>query len=737
MRSKDVLLCCAAILAVVSATEAAAQATHPGSVAESGNRQSATVGQTADGSTLEEIVVVAQRRSQDLQKVPIAITTASAERLAASGVSGIQGLSAAVPSVTFTQVQRSLVPFIRGIGTQGASPGDEGSVGIYVDGVYLPDAYGNNLEFNNIKQVEVLKGPQGTLFGRNAAGGLIHIITRDPQVDPIVKATLEYGSFQKAHGAFYASAGTGNVAIDFSANGTYQGKGYGEYIYAGGDVNRQRDFGLRSKLLWTPTENDRITLSADFSRSTTDIGLQRAPFNGAVLTGGYTNPGTVYDSLANYKTNNNYNLNWGGSGKYERDLGEVKISLLVAHHSETANYNWDLDAGPSNIVIFIPMHEHTVNTQVEGLVTGDVGRLKFTSGIFIYFADSLYDISRTFYVAPNSQRNFSTMRTTSYAAFTEAVYALTDNTNITLGGRITHDKRDYYAADIALPGNSRPVGIYFQRRDSRTYTVPTWNAVIDHQFAPDVMAYAKFSRGFKSGIFSMSSSGAPPVDPEKLTAYEVGLKSELFDRTVRFNLAAFHYDYKNLQVASITPAGTLLLSNAAASRINGFEAELVVAPRISTGNLQFNGSLGILDAKYSSFPNAPVTSPLPGGGIATGRGDATGNYLTRAPKWTLSLAMNYTVPLGNGEAGLNLSYYHSDGWYSDPDNRLRQQPYDLVNGEISYAFGPEQRYRLRVFGRNLTDQIYFGQLSEQLYGYQATANPPRTFGVGLDVQFGK
>jgi iron complex outermembrane receptor protein len=232
----------------------------------------------------------------------------------------------------------------------------------------------------------------------------------------------------------------------------------------------------------------------------------------------------------------------------------------------------------------------------------------------------------------------------------------------------------------------------------------------------------------------LTNLGAPAVGPETLDAYEVGIKSEFLDHSIRLNAAAFYYKYKGVQLTT-TQVGVTSYFNAAEGRIKGGEAELTLAPRVSFGDLLINAGLSYLNAFYDSFPRGQITTPNPAGGNIQTLGDLSGNRMIRSPKWTATLGVDYSIPVGVNELGLDVSYYYNDGFFWDPDNRLAQPAYKLLNAEISYGFGPEKRYRVRAFGKNLTNQLYYFYVAGATLVDVAQAADPRTYGIGFDVKF--
>jgi iron complex outermembrane receptor protein len=243
--------------------------------------------QTAVGSSaLEEITVTAQRKSQNLQDVPIAITALTAEALAQSGIRGTTDLVAATPGLSISGFQHGAKIFLRGVGTPSIIPGDEASIASYVDGIYIGTSYSAAMQFNNIARVEVLKGPQGTLFGRNASGGLINVITQDPTAGLSGHASVDYANYQTPSARLYVSGGTDTVAGDVAGYVIHQGTGWGHNLISGQEVNFQREAGVRSKWVWHATEEDKLTLIADWQQSHSDQGFSRTDLPGSIYSSG-------------------------------------------------------------------------------------------------------------------------------------------------------------------------------------------------------------------------------------------------------------------------------------------------------------------------------------------------------------------------------------------------------------------------------------------------------------------
>jgi iron complex outermembrane receptor protein len=723
--SQAATFCSVLALAIAGATPAFAQ-----SSAETVPTTEAP--QATQETGVQDIVVTAQRRSERLQDVPLAVTAQSSESLVRAGVTTTLELPNVVPGLVITQTRGAATPYIRGVGTQNDSAGTESGVALYVDGVYVPSSSGIIFSFNNIERIEVLKGPQGTLFGRN-----------DPSSTPTASADFSYASFQDVTANAYVSGPIAGDVLkaDFAVHYRNQNKGYGTYLVAGGEADQRNDYGFRSKILFTPTDTTHITLAGDYYRLKTDVGLARVVLPGVIGFGGTTFKGE-YNPQTNFRPFFD-SESYGGSLKIVQDVGFGDLSSLTAYRRVKTNSRLDQDGTPFNVVDG-PLVERFDTLQQEFLLQGKSGKLNWTTGLFYYWADAGLKplFVRSDFVPPLNFRLFSSMVTNSYAAFAQGTYALGDATNLTVGLRYTIDRRTVTGIETAEAGNPLPFGTVIA--DTRTDNVPdsqlnkklTWRFAIDHKLSDDVMIYASYNRGFKSGLFNTANPFQGAIEPEQLDAYSAGFKSEFLDRQVRLNVEGFYYDYKGIQLAAIDTGITKIL-NAASARVYGLDGELTFSPRLNTGRLDLSFGFSVLHAKYKSFTNAPFSSQNPAFpfGNLTSIGDASGNDMLRAPKWTLSTQFDYSHPVGDGKLGLNATWYHNSGFFFDVQNSFAQKSYDLVNGEIRYSF-PGDSVTLRVFAKNLFNKSYLTQAdTTSALGSQGFYGDPRTYGVGFSFKF--
>lgn len=730
---------------IIPATSTAQTPTVPpvaGDAAENSN----DAGNDESGG-VEDIVVTAQRRAESLQRVPISVTAVTAERLEASGITSTQDLPNLAPGLVMTSVRNTVTPYLRGIGTQAGTAGTEGAVAVYIDGVYLPNAISSAFSLNNVQRIEVLKGPQGTLFGRNATGGLIHVFTRDPAYVPEFKATLGYGNYDTKTASFYATGGLSeNIAADFAFFGSHQGEGWGTNFFPGNDVNFRREALGRSKIKAQFGARTTATLAGDYAVWRSDIGNVFQPMPGTVSVGRVTTAGSIYDSNTPHRFPSKHSKQYGGSLVINHGISDdIELTSTTAYREVDAYSATNTDATPA-VLNDSRFHEVGNNLQQEILLNGKSGALTWTTGAF-YFDSSAGFQPFQFSTRPpsplNANRNTKTT-TKSYAAFAQGTYDLTDATHLTLGARYTYDKKAAYGQFVATAGNTVAPGTIIADVDNlprsqtrRNWDAITWRAALDHQLNDDVLVFASVNRGFKSGAFNAADTRQPALDPERLDAYEVGIKSDLLDRTLRLNAAAFYYDYRNIQLQVITGTGSQSF-NAPSGRVKGVDVETVWAPRLGQSRLEMSGSVSLLDTKYLDFPGAPhtiVRDPSIGGRIATSI-NAKGNEMVRAPNFSSTATIDYAMPIARAlEAGANLSWQHSGKFFWEVNNDIYQKPYDIINAQL--FLGRENGgWRFRIWGRNLLDEEYFLFANTNAFGASASAAAPRTYGIAMDFKFG-
>ncbi len=708
--------------------------------------QDATTGTDAADGGIQEIIVTAQKREQNLQEVPVAITAVTSEALVSAGVTTTADLNAVVPGLNVTHQLSSIAPIIRGVGNYNAAPGAEGAVAVYVDGVYQPDAYGAILALANIDRIEVLRGPQGTLFGRNATGGLIHVVTRTPSFTPTGEFSASYGNNDTVEFKGYLSGPVSDtIAIDLAGYLRDQGDGFGTNLATGEKATYRDERVVRSKLLFKPSSNFSFTLAADYAKSESDLGNNNRPFAGTTTSFG-TPPPDNFWSINQGQSRDTSNEQWGVYGRAELDLGGIDLMGLVSYRQNRTHLALDQAGDPRPFVnIDLPLESDTFTAELQ-LTSKQGGFLEWIAGL--YYMDNRAGVYPFAISGPgvpalpipggpysNIDRT-NEQNTKSYSAFGEAVLNFTDSTSLTVGARVTRDERDFASAQVltTLGGIVIPLPVTAL---SAKYTEPSWRVVLDQRLSEDIMVYGSYSRGFKSGIFNVFSPAGDSVDPETLDSFEIGFKSE-FSNRFRLNGAAFYYDYKDLQLTSQT-GGTSVLRNAAKARSKGFELE---ASWFASDILGFDASFSYVDAKFRDFPGAEFTAPNP---AFTGTlppfvnvasvGNAAGNRLPRAPEFTFSVGGHADVPTSFGKVGGAANFYYNDGFFNDFANRLSQDSYTLVNASAYVAFGDDEAFRITVYGRNIFNTKHYSYGVTTVFGDIISPAFGAEYGVRFGVSF--
>ncbi|AEG49800.1 TonB-dependent receptor [Sphingobium chlorophenolicum L-1] len=698
----------------------------------------------------DEIIVTAQRIAQSLQKVPISITAVTGEALTSAGVATTMSLPQVAPGLVVTRNVFNIKPFMRGVGSALSPLGIENPVAIYVDNVYMPNTGAIFFSFSNVDRIEVLRGPQGTLFGRNATGGLINVITSDPSDEFELKGEATFEKYSTTtQRAYISGALSENVSANIAFYNKQQGRGWGRNLISGQEVNSNRETGVRSKLRVSASESLSFVLTGFYTDIGGDLGLARATFPGSVSADGYMGPLSIYDTRGTAPTSGE-GTHAGVSLRADLDIQDNLVLQSTTAWQHASNINqWDIDGSPlrgGNVLSDTDQY----SIQQEILLTRTSDAFDLTTGLFFFHDISKYNgIQQTdAATASLNVKRVTRQRTRSYAGFAQATIKVDPRTNITAGLRYTRDEIVYDGRRFAVAGNANPPGTLLASVLDLTSNdgALSWRFGIDHELSDRFMVYASYNRGFKSGGVDGPSVPSRALEPEQLDAYEVGFKSEFFDRMVRLNVGSFYYDYRNVQLSQVTPSGSQTL-NAARAESYGGEAELRLLPEVGLGRLEIGVNMTLSRGTYKSFPNGPIAVPRPATctptptstGPATGgnlncSGELAGRRMVRLPDWTASASFNYTVPIGSGQLGLSASYAYNDGFFWEPANRIRQKRYGILGGEISYGFD-DNRYKVRLFGRNLTDTKYLIQGSEGAAADLGSPGEPMAYGIGFGFNF--
>jgi iron complex outermembrane receptor protein len=683
---------------------------------------------------LEEIVVTAQRRSENVQTVPIAVTVLTADALESKRVETTDDLNLLVPGLNVSRATSTGVTYIRGVGTNTVNPGVEPPIAFYTDGVYAAGAYSDIASFSNLDHIEVLKGPQGTLFGRNSMGGLINIITKDPSEEFSGHITGGYGNYDTGEGNLYLTGPVAQgLAADISLYGIDQGDGWGTNLTTGRQVNYRDEAAARTKWQYKPSDNTTFTFAADYSRTVSDWGNIAQPLPG-LPTPPASFPavfrGTIYDATSTIPSKDTI-INYGAYFRINHDLGAVRIADTTAYRQTRVVTL--IDDGESQVPttagFFDPDITQTFSQELQ-ILSPESSDIQWIAGLYYFNSNAgnkPLTISGPGEGAKQYERIYESINTNSYSGFAQMTIPIfTPQTKLTLGIRYTEDLKSIVGSvDTALASLGSVAG-------DKSWGDLTYRAALQRQLTPNVLAYVSTSTGFKSGTYNASNPLQPPVNPETLTDYEAGLKTELADHRIRLNLSGFYYDYKNLQLSQ-SVGSEVILSNAARAEIYGGEIE---GEADVVHNFSITYGVSLLHSEYTSFKNAVsfVTSPTTGLGVATTVNE-TGNELQRTPTQTYDLGFDYSLPTSVGEFGLDGTYAYNGGLYFDPDNQYRQGGYGLVNGELRWRPN-DRRYQVRAWIKNALNKQYYDLIRTgpgiPPDGYPG---PPRTFGVSFELKF--
>lgn len=707
------------------------QATHDPAVAPVETAAEASIQDTNGG--LEEIVVTATRRTERLQDIPVTVTAVTGSTISEAGITELRSLTQVVPAFTGSRNMGVSQPGIRGVSSSGLSVGDESNVATYIDGIYQADPWSTFLELVEVERVEVLRGPQGTVFGRNATGGLINVITPDPSFKSRGRIAARLGRTRnKANDLDVRSYLTGGltdkVAMDFA--GLYRENGaYIKDLVRGGHIGDERVVNLRSKLLFQPSEAAKIVVTGEYadqnsSRNASqphhDNAAGRA-FSGVIIPAGPWQASLNFKPIQNYER---YNL----ALQTHFDLGGLGLETSTGYmHTDVLQYT-DSDATNINLgSIYLPMSVETISQEVR-LLSSSAGPLKWILGAYAFYLNGSMDADiRT---APNPSVPLSLLalrpeiKTTSFAGFAEGTYELTNSLFLTLGGRFTTEKREFQQE---VNGNRLFAPSFVTKK---TFDKWTYRVAVRYNFAPDANVYASYGTGFKSGVFNALGTSPGAVNPETISAAEIGLKMDPLT-WLRTNLAIYHYDYKDLQVQARNSQNTVVLQNAANATIYGGELEVTAA---ATDDLNIRASAAYTHGEYDRFIGAQNFIPLPQGGNREVRGDVSGNNIVRAPRYTFNLGFDWAQRLAGGKVQLAGNIFRSAKVYYDPLNLVFQKAYTLASGEISWTT-PGETLRISLWAKNIINAKVAQQIRVGVFGNDLFYEQPRRIGVGAEYRF--
>ncbi|MEH6581841.1 MAG: TonB-dependent receptor [Halioglobus sp.] len=714
----------------------------------------------AHSAVLEEVIVTAQKREQNLQDVGVSVTAFSGEQIRKFGFTNSVDVIAQTPNLSFgtpTAEGNNASLTLRGVGLSDFNDNNEGPVAVYVDEVYVSALSGVTFQLFDLERVEVLRGPQGTLYGRNTTGGLAHFVSAKPgkETEGYIELTAAENNQFKVEGAIGGSL-TDNMQARLSF-GHNEHDGYVENRGPGSnDANNTDNNTLRLQLAIQPSDTFNILLNAHGSKNDADMGAWQHESTYSP-DGGITSlplPADVnfWDSCPGcdafgYVDNDGdpwagaYDRdgvleieNSGGSANLDWEIGDMTFTSITAYENFQRFYEEDTDMSPFPVIHNTYGADADQFTQ-EFRLAGESERLHWVTGFFYYDheVDGSFEIDASGIDFIIGNANY-TQETESWSLFGQAEYSLSDSWTLIGGLRYTDEERelDYLSLELngLLPPDQNTMYDYNETIKSDNVT---GKVELDWHVSDDTLLYGSISLGTKSagfntglldetGLFGMTNAADVPYDEEELTSYEIGIKSELFGGTSRFNASVFYYDYTDFQAFAFVDLNQVIFNTDAT--ITGMELEFVTHP---IEGLEILLGAGFLDAEAKDIP------------LNDGSGITRDRDMTLAPDFSLNGLIRYQFPLFAGSLALQTDFTYQDDTYFDIQNHpiSSQDAYDVWNARVSY-YGANENWSLTAFVNNLTEEEYKAYSFDvtNLFGFnQVTYGRPRWAGVTFNYNW--
>jgi iron complex outermembrane receptor protein len=680
----------------------------------------------------QDIIVTAQRRAEKIQDVPISIVAVSGDTLVKAGAVNLTDLQRMTPGLKIAAVGGFVsYTYIRGGGTNQIDPGSDPSVAYFVDDVYVTGNEGLQFDLFDIDHVEVLKGPQGILFGRNAASGAISVVTKRPTATVQGSVDLEYGSFN-------AALARGTVSGPLTDGGNLLGRISIAYrrrdpitrnLTGGGDPGKIDAGGVRGQLEWRGTDITML-LSGSYYKARngqTNLYLSTPDVSGFVDPSlpqrAGQSPYVHYYDFVGYEHQDTYDL----TGRLEWQTPIGQLTSISAYRSNLFNRAQDNDGTVYDASRQISREKSRSFSQEVRLV-GDVStRLHYIAGLYYYHSaiDFLYNAPRGPAFPTAAQRgqtitDASTYLTDSYAAFGQATFDFTDQLDLTIGGRFTQDDKEDRR-------NVSRLGTIYSVDPNASFHAFTPAVTLNIKPRRGLLVYLSYRKGYKSGGFqSLAPTTAAiantPFLPEYVASYEAGLKVDLFDNKVQASAALFRSDIRNQQISRLLPTvSAILIDNAGRTRADGVDLALTVKP---VPGLTLAANATFQKARFRDYQNGAV--------------NYAGNAQLRSPDFTGYFSADYRIPLGRlSSVTLHGDYSRTSSTYFDAPNSntagLYQPTYGIGNLRVTWS--PQKTLDLSGFIRNVGNTLYFQNIAIGGKSGAAVPNDPRTYGVALNLRF--
>lgn len=680
----------------------------------------------ATADTLEEIIVTAQRRSERLQDVPVTVTAFSAAEIAQARLRQLDDISSRTPGLNFDAFPTSQPRVaIRGIGSSDRGAAGDPSSAVFLDEVYLGRPAAVAFDAFDVSRIEVLKGPQGTLYGRNVVGGAINVVSNRPDLsgtDAGIEATV--GNYERLEGAGFVNLPMGEKWAARASGAWRTHDGYVKNSFTGGRVEDQDTRSGRFQIYGEPSETVRVLLGVDGTRDRADGPAQH------VLDLDMTDPRRALwtvnrDRTVTAGSDEGYQDRdtWGVRGQIDWDLSFATVTYLGSYRDLDYHVAYDFDGGhpPANRLNIAGGNDEDSNFSSHELRLNSLpdSAIQWVAGLYNFNNET--DRLDTLVIdqgRPATEIYTQVAKLNSYAAFGDVTVPLNEQFSVIGGLRYSKDEKDYRVSNTAGTAVLRGTG-RFDVSTSDSYDAWTWRGGAQYKLDRDHQLYAMVSRGFKSGGFqdtpSSAADAADGFEPEFATQYEVGQKSSFLNGRLIWNNTLFVMKYTDLQTKRTLPNLSIVTENAGKATIKGYETQLNWSP---FAGARLSASYGYTDATFDEF------APEPGV-------DYAGNRISRTPKHKIVLSPSYEAALGDGSSLLFATDYRYESMIFDDnsnDGPERRDPTHFVDARIVFTPALGQ-WTLSLWGKNLTQEVSRTHQTVFLGANFGSYGPPRTFGA--------
>lgn len=710
---------------------------------------------------IEEIIVTAQKRSESIQDVPMSITAFSGDELARRGIVDVTGIAQSVPNfdIPSSNASRNVSIRIRGIGSTGSNPGIEPSVGVFLDGLYQPTGAMALGELTDIATFEILRGPQGTLYGRNTPVGALNVTTLKPSDEFESKITLGAGEYASVWGKGYVGGSLSDNSAGRLSFWYRDREGYEDNLFTGNDVNDHNTWGLRAKLLYQPSDSVEINVTAYYSEiekrccmgeqidATGPFGIATPGFLATQEAAGlpFVNFDDNDHKVDGDDEGDDNTESLGFSVQIDWDLdNEFLLTSITGYQDWENDVTIAVDSLKNDVLTNNQVQANKIFSQEFRITSPGDRDIEYLAGLYLYKQDTTF-ISGGFIgaganrVLPpifgplcpspcmaqpgDATSSLFDQETRSVAAYGNLTWHLTDQWDVTGGLRWSRDEKDAYISHTNAPGNGFVVDrVFFPANEVGDLELEedstTWSLNTRYNVTEEVMIFATAATGFKSGGFN--SRRLPPgqvvkFDNEDSITFEVGIKSTWFDRRVLLNATLYHITLEDFQESTLSPTATgFIVGNAGEQEAKGIELDFTIKP---IEPLTINGSLAVLDAEYTDFVDAQCGIGEPVDNTDTGTCDRTGETPSFAPELQWGLGVEWAQPIDNTELEWRL---RADYSWVDDQNLIRvtqdsggdQDAYGLLNLRAVLA-STSGGWQVAAFVNNATDEAYFVQAARQ------------------------